>query len=207
LVSVLLRPDLPAHQRHLVTAAVALAAADAVRDRTELRLDIKWPNDLLAVDGRKVAGVLAEGDLTGTAGGPGSKRPVNPAIVVGLGVNVNWPATDSDLPTELVGSATSLRQLGGHPVDPSELLISLLKTLEPRLNSLAAPSGRSRQTDELRDRCVTLGAPVRVELADSTFEGRAVDLTPEGHLLVETDNGTRTVVAGDVVHVRSQPQR
>jgi BirA family transcriptional regulator, biotin operon repressor / biotin---[acetyl-CoA-carboxylase] ligase len=142
-----------------------------------------------------VAGVLAEGDLTG-----GSRN--TPAIVVGIGINVNWPATDGDLPEELLGTATSLRQLTGHLLDPSDVLSSLLNALGPRMDALGTPAGRSLQADELRDRCVTLGATVRVELADSAFEGRAVDVTREGHLMVDTDSGLRTVVAGDVVHVR-----
>jgi BirA family biotin operon repressor/biotin-[acetyl-CoA-carboxylase] ligase len=198
LVSILLRPDLPAGQRHLAVAVVALAGAEAAENVADLRLGIKWPNDLLAPDGRKVAGVLAEGDLTAhpIAG------PLHPAIVVGMGMNVNWPATDGDLPGELVGTATSLAQLTGRPVDPFEVLHSLLEALEPRLADLGTPSGRSRQAGDLRTRCVTLGAGVRIELADSMFEGQAVDITPEGHLVVDTGGGLRTVVAGDVVHVR-----
>ena len=47
---------------------VALAAADAVEAVTGLRVGIKWPNDLLGADGRKLAGVLAEADLAGSAG-------------------------------------------------------------------------------------------------------------------------------------------
>jgi BirA family transcriptional regulator, biotin operon repressor / biotin---[acetyl-CoA-carboxylase] ligase len=199
LMSILLRPDLCAEERHLATASVALAATEAAENLADLRLGIKWPNDLLAPDGRKVAGVLAEGDLTGTSRTTGAR---NPAIVVGIGINVNWPATDGDLPEELRAKATSLRQLTGHPLDPSDVLSSLLNALGPRLDALGTPSGRSLQADELRDRCVTLGATVRIELADTTFEGRAVDVTGEGHLIVETDSGLRTVVAGDVVHVR-----
>jgi BirA family biotin operon repressor/biotin-[acetyl-CoA-carboxylase] ligase len=203
LVSILLRPDLPPDQRHLAAAVVALAAAEAAEDLADLRLGVKWPNDLLAPDGRKVAGVLAEGDLRARpSAASGPRESVRPAIVVGIGVNVNWPATDDELPEELVGTATSLRQLAGHPVDPSEVLHSLLDALEPRLDALGTPSGRSQQAGELRSRCVTLGTAVRIELAHSTFEGRAVDVTPEGHLVVETGGGVRTVVAGDVVHVR-----
>ena len=113
LMSVLLRPDLPAEQRHLASAVVALAATEAVLTTQGLELGIKWPNDLQASDGRKVAGVLAEADLTGAEGFE------LPPVVVGIGINVNWPATDQDLPPELVGVATSLRQLLGRPVDRS----------------------------------------------------------------------------------------
>jgi BirA family biotin operon repressor/biotin-[acetyl-CoA-carboxylase] ligase len=199
LLSVLLRPDLPHPYRHLAGAVVALAAAEAAESVAGLRLGLKWPNDLLGVDGRKVAGVLAEGDLSGGTGSPGS---LPAAIVVGIGINVNWPAADTDLPPELVGVATSLRQQVGHPVDRDHLQDALLGALGPRRHDLDTAAGRLRQADEFRNRCTTIGTPVRIELADSAFEGTAVDVTAEGHLVVDADGTTRTVVAGDVVHVR-----
>ncbi len=196
LVSVLLRPDLAPDQRHLAAGVVALAAVDAVAGSVALDLGIKWPNDLLAADGRKLAGVLAEADLTGSPG------PDHAPIVVGIGINANWPALDSDLPAGLVGMATSLRQLSGRPVDLDELLQALLAALAPRVADLRTPAGRSRQAADFRDHCATLGTRVRIELAGDRFEGTATGLTPEGHLVVEVGGVSRIVVAGDVVHVR-----
>ena len=218
LASVLLRPDLAPGQRHLASAVVALAAADAVAEVTGSRPGIKWPNDLLAADGRKLAGVLAEADATGatatgatatgaTASGPtrGAAAPrggLRPPVVVGIGINVNWPTTDGDVPVELAGTATSLLRLTGRVTDVDLLLGVLLDAVEPRVADLASPGGRVRQADDLRGGCVTLGTTVRVELAGGSFEGRATDLTPDGHLVVEVAGTRRTVVAGDVVHVR-----
>jgi BirA family biotin operon repressor/biotin-[acetyl-CoA-carboxylase] ligase len=71
LCSVLFRPSLPPERLHLVTAAVGLAARDALDGRP----DLKGPNDLLLED-HKLAGILAEADL--------------PSVVVGIGVNVTW---------------------------------------------------------------------------------------------------------------------
>jgi BirA family biotin operon repressor/biotin-[acetyl-CoA-carboxylase] ligase len=181
---------------------VALAAADGAGTTTGVTLDLKWPNDLLAGDGRKVAGILAEADLDGAAD---SSPPRRPAIVVGVGINVNWPVTDADLPAELVGTATSLCQLAGSPVDRSALLSALLAALEPRVADLGTPDGRRRQVEELRARCVTVGARVRVEVPGGSFEGVATGLTDEGHLVVDQAGTDRTVVAGDVVHVRGTP--
>jgi BirA family biotin operon repressor/biotin-[acetyl-CoA-carboxylase] ligase len=197
LVSVLLRPDLAPEQRHLASAVVALAAADAVLSTTALDLGIKWPNDLLAGDGRKVAGVLAEADLGDTPG------PQRPPIVVGIGINANWPVDDRDLPPELLGVATSLRQQAGRAIDLDGLLGAFLAALEPRVADLASAAGRRRQAAALRDRCTTLGTRVRVELPLGRFEGVATGLTPEGHLVVEEAGVSRIVVAGDVVHCRS----
>jgi BirA family biotin operon repressor/biotin-[acetyl-CoA-carboxylase] ligase len=218
LLSVLLRPALDPSDRHLATTAVALAAVDAVAalglaaatggrsdtggdapDRPPVTVGVKWPNDLVDGGGRKLAGVLAESDLSPV--GPGGSLPA--PVVVGIGVNVNWPADDGDLPTELRGRAVSLRMLAGAPVDREALLGALLTALEARAGDLDSPAGRVRLTDDLLHHCTTVGTRVRVDLADGSFEGTATGIDPGGHLLVEADGGIRTVVAGDVVHVRT----
>ncbi|MGD0312223.1 MAG: biotin--[acetyl-CoA-carboxylase] ligase [Acidimicrobiales bacterium] len=199
LLSVLVRTALPAEQRHLASAVVALAAADAVEEVAGLKPGIKWPNDLVAPDGRKLAGALAEADLADAGPVP---IPLSVPIVVGIGINVNWPRDEEDLPQGVAGSATSLYQQVGHPVERSEVLSALLRALGPRRDDLETPAGRTRQAESLRSRCTTVGTVVRVELARSHFEGLAVDTTGEGHLVVDVDGRRRTVVAGDVIHVR-----
>ena len=209
LVSVLLRPQLPLASRHLASAVVALAAADACAALGGVAVDLKWPNDLL-VGGRKLAGVLAEADL-GVQGAEGPSP-----IVVGIGINVAWPPPSSDdRPTpeggsplrsdlgDLADSATSLLRESGRTVDRSELLDRLLVGLEPRVNALGSPEGRSRQAADLQSRCSTIGARVRVDTAEGTMTGTAMAVTAEGHLVVDVDQeGPRTVVVGDVIHLR-----
>ena len=148
--------------------------------------------------GRKLAGVLAESDLVSTAVADG----LPPPVVVGIGINVNWPATDADLPPELVGLAVSLCQMIGVPVDREALLAALLAALELRAADLDSVEGRTRLAEDMASRCSTIGTRVRVELPDGSFEGTASGINPEGHLVVTTGEATRTVVAGDVVHVR-----
>jgi BirA family biotin operon repressor/biotin-[acetyl-CoA-carboxylase] ligase len=196
LLSVLLRPDLAPERRHLAGAVAALAAADAALTTAGVSLGIKWPNDLQAPDGRKVAGVLAEADLIGPGGSRGDP------LVVGIGINVNWPAADRELPAELVGVATSLRQLVGRPVDRAALLDAVLVALAPRVEALESSAGQAGQASEFAERCLTVGTRVRVELAGETFEGSATGLAPDGHLIVDVGGVSRTVVAGDVVHLR-----
>jgi BirA family biotin operon repressor/biotin-[acetyl-CoA-carboxylase] ligase len=83
LASILGRPVALAPQRRwLLTAAMALAAADACGP--DVDVDVKWPNDLLIGAG-KLGGILAEAD----AG----------AVVVGIGLNVSWcPPGAASLP-------------------------------------------------------------------------------------------------------------
>ncbi len=203
LLSVLLRPLLAPEARHLSTTAVALAAVDAIAAvvidaaGVGVEVGIKWPNDLVASDGRKLAGVLAEAELA-SSGSRGLPDPV----VVGIGINVNWPAVDEDLSPELRGAAVSLRQLAGGSVDRETLLEHMLLALEPRVSALSTPEGRTLLGDDLRRKCTTIGTRVRVDLPDGSFVGTAVAVTDDGHLTVDVDGVPRTVVAGDVVHVR-----
>jgi BirA family biotin operon repressor/biotin-[acetyl-CoA-carboxylase] ligase len=214
LVSVLLRPRAPVADA--TTMAAALAMAEAVADTTGVDARLKWPNDLV-VDDRKLAGVLAEADWpAGSAISAGYKQPpahARAVVVVGIGLNVAWPA---ELPPELdevADRATSLDRLCGDGPAGSDvaearrraLLAAYLRRLDHRYGQLA------RGTDETvaalraawRDRSATLGRRVRVDLGTSDVEGTAVDVTGDGHLVVETAAGERrTLAVGDVVHLR-----
>ncbi len=183
LASVLLRPDaavVPPERRWLVTAAVALAAADAcgplvgASSSAAVRepvaggepVAIKWPNDLL-VGNRKLAGILAEAD----AG----------AIVVGIGVNV----------ASAPPGAASL----GPGVDRGQLLAALLTNLEGWCE-------RWKEVGEAyRERCATIGREVRVELPGRVVLGRAEGIEPDGRLRVVAGHNVFSFSSGDVVHV------
>jgi BirA family biotin operon repressor/biotin-[acetyl-CoA-carboxylase] ligase len=190
LVSILLRPELPVERLHILTSVVALAAADACRDEAGVDPGLKWPNDLV-VGSRKLGGILAETLLEGSRAR---------AVVVGLGLNVNWGRQMEG--TELAGEAVALDHLAGREVDRGRLLLALLTSLESRYGALADRTGQLAQAAEYRRRCTSLGRPVRVELADETFTGTVADLTEDGRLVVDVGACLRTVTAGDVVHLR-----
>ena len=71
-----------------ITCRAAVAAARAIESLCDLRVDIKWVNDLY-VNGRKVAGILAEGILDADG--------ALTAVVLGIGINVGA----TDFPDEL----------------------------------------------------------------------------------------------------------
>ncbi|MFN8037067.1 MAG: biotin--[acetyl-CoA-carboxylase] ligase [Acidimicrobiia bacterium] len=184
LVSVLLRPSVDAARVHVVTMAAALAMAEAVGRSAGFEPGIKWPNDLVVGD-RKLAGVLAEVEVAA-----GAIR----AVVVGIGVNVEWES----FPPELAGIATACNLESGRPVDRSALLVEYLVRLDGRLRDLDAAAAGYRR------RLRTLGRRVRVELPGGTLTGVAVDVDHFGRLLVETGPGCiEEVAAGDVIHLRT----
>lgn len=194
LLSVLLRPRLEAAQAHLTATAVGVSAVAACKEVAGVDVRLKWPNDLLvAVDGdeRKAGGILAESII---------ERGVLEAVVVGLGLNVNWPAV---LPDELAGIATALNLVAGGEIDREDLLVALLRELDGWCSQLEHEEGRDLLRATYLTRSATVGRDVRVERPDGTLEGRAVDVTVDGHLVVEDQTGSAVeIAAGDVVHLR-----
>jgi BirA family biotin operon repressor/biotin-[acetyl-CoA-carboxylase] ligase len=100
-LSMLFRPASPAEQATRWTLAAAVAACEACR-RTGAQVAIEWPNDLVAPDGRKLGGILAE--LRSGPGGGGRE------LILGLGLNVVH--RELDFPPELRALATSLARAG-----------------------------------------------------------------------------------------------
>lgn len=189
LTSFLLRP--PLESVHLGVTAVGLAALAACERAAGVKAALKWPNDLVVSTGgswRKLAGVLAEATTDG-------HRVTG--VVVGLGLNVRRAP---DFPEELAEIATSLDVLGAPGVDRHDLLVTICEELEQRVQAMN--DGHAGVMAEYRRRCVTIGQNVRVVQPARTWEGRAVGVTDAGALQVRSGAVTRTVEAGDVVHLR-----
>jgi BirA family biotin operon repressor/biotin-[acetyl-CoA-carboxylase] ligase len=216
----LFRPDLEAEQLHLVAWAVALAATSACRELAGVQLRLKWPNDLLAAASdvvgaqppteKKLAGVLSEILPAAPGARPcgEAEGPTHGAVVVGIGINVNWPpdwpppdSNDPDL-VSMAAQATSLNRIAGRQIDRVALVSRLLAHAGAWNARLHTPEGRDALTSEYRRGSATIGRDVRVELPDETVAGRALDVDAAGCLLVSTGTCVRTIAAGDVVHVR-----
>jgi BirA family biotin operon repressor/biotin-[acetyl-CoA-carboxylase] ligase len=217
--SVLLRPVTVAPAaRAWLPLLTGIAVAAALRAEAGAAATLKWPNDVL-VDGRKIAGILAEahGD----------------AVVAGVGLNVTLTRAELPVPT-----ATSLLLENAACLDRGRLLAAVLTELASRYTAWAAgphaaapgagapppqspvpaspvpaspvpaspvpasPVPASLRAEYLRW-CVTIGREVRVELpGGALLTGTATDVDEAGRLAVRTGPGSTLVGAGDVVHVR-----
>ena len=210
LVSSLLRP--PSRVAGSVTLAAGVALAEAVETVAGVEARLKWPNDLVVAvpeaGERKLAGILAEADwpagstISGGYRAPAADERV--VVVVGVGVNVTWPADLAALggdAAEVAGIAAALDWVGPE-VDRVDLLVAFLRGFAARYATLVE-AGPGDVLAAWRRRSATLGRRVRVDVGRGDIEGTAVDVTGEGHLVVETREGDRrTVAVGDVVHLR-----
>ncbi len=184
--------------RLAATASLAMAdAAEAVAGLPHGAIRLKWPNDLVVeMDGsgaRKVAGVLGETQGLGTD---------DPRVIVGLGINVDWPA--AAFPPQLAASMTSLHEAsGGRSIPRPRLLEAFLERLEDRTDELRA--GRFAAGD-WTDRQLTTGRAIRLEHPDGSETVRAMGVdVASGALIVEdlaAVGGRRSILVGEISHVR-----
>lgn len=179
LMSALL-PPVPAIAE-VATRAMAVAVADMCNE-LGLQAQLKWPNDVL-LGGKKLAGILGESRSDGS----GLR-----AVVIGCGLNVK------SVPEALSELATCLGDHLGPAVPELDALCSRL--LAGLSGQIQAPEAAARH---FADRCSTVGAEVKVILADREVHGLARDVASDGRLVVETGDGEPAFFAsGDVVHLR-----
>ncbi|WP_135257450.1 biotin--[acetyl-CoA-carboxylase] ligase [Thermus caldilimi] len=166
--SLLLRPTLPLSSMGLLPLLAGLALWRAVGVG-----GLKWPNDLLAPDGRKLAGVLLEAKAEGEEVA---------YVLLGVGVNVDWAPE----------GAAALREFS--PLSRREVLSGFLLHLENLFPLLESPE---TLLSLYREASYTLGRRVRVKTPKGVVEGVAEAILPDGSLQVE---GVR-IGAGEVALV------
>jgi BirA family biotin operon repressor/biotin-[acetyl-CoA-carboxylase] ligase len=197
-MSLVLRPAVPVHFAPRVTQVAAVGVAKTLWSfGVEAR--IKWPNDLL-VGERKICGILAEAGAWDAAKHPGSSADDHQVdfIVIGIGLNANLDPKDLQVNDR---EAATLRFELGYDMDLSKLLNVLLSNLDVELERIRSFGA---VLDDWRGLNCTLGKFVRVRRFGQVLEGRAVDLTPEGALFLETPEARVKLFEGEVEHLRQK---
>ena len=101
-------------------------------------------------------------------------------VVVGIGLNIGWAPE----------GAVRL----GDGYDPVDVLDAMLVAYDDLPDDI---------TDTYRANLATIGQSVRVELSGSEVVGRALDVLPDGRLVVLDECGiTHRFDTGDIVHLR-----
>lgn len=182
-LSLVLRPS---SLSPLLPLAIGAGVADAISMEYRVRLRLKWPNDLLAVDGagtpRKLAGVLVD-VVPASDGGA--------AAVVGIGVNAQ--GTSADLSAGVRGRATALELLTAAPVDLDRLETVVVGAAADAARTLGAPGGDRLVLARVRGLLYGVGEPVTV---DGRSVGTLRTVADDGTLVVAGPEGVVQVAAG-----------
>jgi BirA family transcriptional regulator, biotin operon repressor / biotin---[acetyl-CoA-carboxylase] ligase len=167
--------------------AVGVCALRALREFGVEKATLKWPNDLL-LEGRKLGGILIE--LRAESAGPAN-------VVIGIGLNV------------ALGAAL-LERIGETGVAAIDLVAAGLN--QPSRNALAAmlidqvirgllrfeKEGLRPFLEEWHDADALRGHQVDVQTLEGVVRGLARGIDLHGALVIETPQGVRRFVSGDV---------
>lgn len=165
-----------------------LVAALAVRDALvscapgqDARFAVKWPNDLL-LDGRKVAGILVEGE---TVQGRAS-------VAVGIGVNCRHH------PGGTAYGAIDL-MTAGLSASPNFVFAALAAAMDRRLSQWQAGRGFAGIRGDWLSHVIGLGEPIRIRMDERELLGVFESIDQAGCLILHHIDGRRErVSAGDV---------
>jgi BirA family biotin operon repressor/biotin-[acetyl-CoA-carboxylase] ligase len=185
--SILLRPVMPLPHLSRLTLAVGLATAKAIDEVSSVVSAIKWPNDVL-IQGRKVAGILAECDLSS------GERPL---VALGIGINLGTQLTQ--FPQEIQATATSLLLASGKVICKGVMLTTLLQRIDQMVAKLEE-GNFVRILDEWRAKDATVGQRLTwLAISGQTVHGVSLGPDHEGQLVVRDSAGEcHHVLSGDI---------
>ncbi len=189
--SIILKPRLSVETAPLLGLLSGCAVVRSLSSFGLRNVTLKWPNDVL-VDEKKIAGILCEAV---------TREDESFGIIVGIGVNQNCPVTH--MPAGLQWPATSVFDEIGKETTLESLLCSITNEIDMLLQNVESESSFVGVLNELRKFSSTIGAKVRIHEAGKTIIGIAKDIDTTGALIVETNEGCKTVVEGDVSHLRT----
>ena len=150
---------------------------------------IKWPNDIV-LNHKKIGGILSELIADGEL-----------YSVIGVGLNLNFQR--EILPEELHQTATTVMTELESQYDIEDITCKIALDFFGTLDNIGTTISIASILDTWRNLDCTLGEDVIIETRDQRFNGRAVDITEHGFLIVKMPSGElREIQAGDVIHSR-----
>jgi BirA family biotin operon repressor/biotin-[acetyl-CoA-carboxylase] ligase len=198
----------------LIPMAAGISCCELMRDYG-IPAYIKWVNDVLT-EGKKISGILVE-----TFTGP---RYGEEYVLIGIGINVN----NDFFPPELVHRAVSLKSCLNREISLAETAAGLLAKLRWNIGLLyyeetrhlefhggmakphETPGGNLPDHDhfllqsfnsltDMDNRRVLFGFDVQ---ENPQFEAKVVGLDSSGGLILELDDGSRTVqYSGEIIYL------
>ena len=182
-LSIVLRPKIAPSAAPPLAPAIGLAVALAIEDVAPLSAELKWPNDV-RVGGRKVAGILTESVVSGSA---------LAAVIAGIGLNVG-----AELPAELAEIATTLSREAVRNVRKSEVEAALLKRIQDIYGRFLA-GGFASLHAEWQERDALNGHRVTIDTGGTRVEGEGAGIAEDGAYRVKVASGEVVrVTAGEV---------
>lgn len=189
-MTVILKPQILPADTVIITQVAAAAIVQAIKKTLQCDAKIKWPNDII-INNKKVCGILTE--LSGEI------ENLN-YIVIGIGINVNQ--VEEDFEKGLEDKATSIRACLGKKVSRKKLFHAAIESLNNMYKEFITQKSVDSVMNICREYSATIGKEVRVVYNNKNIEGKAIDITENGSLLVQDKDGNLTEIISGEASVR-----
>ena len=187
-MSLLLKPEIEPAKAPMLTLVMALAVAKAVKEAAGVRMQIKWPNDLI-MNKKKVCGILTEMSLEGS----GIKY-----VVIGVGINVN----QREFSEEIENKATSLALETSKNHDRDVIIKRVMQAFYEYYEQFLETKDLSLLQDAYNEMLVNCGNEVCIHEPGNEYLAKALGINEQGELVVETNDGVRQKIFAGEVSVR-----
>ena len=172
-----------------LTLAIGVAALNALRHSGINDIFLKWPNDLVAQDG-KLGGMLAESQF---------RSESDATVVAGIGINFDLPVQlIQDNASRWAQRAVDLNALVNQPPTREAVAVALIDNLVESLTVFEA-EGFGAFVASWRDRDWLRGRQITVDQSGGQISGTASGIDDDGALLLNSGDSTTRVISGSII--------
>ncbi|MGT2771808.1 bifunctional biotin--[acetyl-CoA-carboxylase] ligase/biotin operon repressor BirA [Streptococcus marimammalium] len=177
-MSLHIQPHVATDKQPAYTMMIASAIVKAISRLTGIETQIKWVNDIY-LGHKKIAGIITEAISSVETG-------MITDVIIGVGINFNI----KEIPKELENKAASL--FSKEPsITRNQLIVEILK--------LFFTIPEADLVKVYKDKSFILDKEISFLEDGKTYQGVAEDITDNGALVVQLDNGkTKILLGGDI---------
>lgn len=187
--SVILYPSfLAVSKQFLLTQCLSLGVIDTLSEFIPNGLSLKWPNDIY-VNNKKLGGMLIQSSINQT-------QLIH--AIVGIGININQETFASDAPNPI-----SLKQILSEEVPLELVLNKLCASLEKRYLQIRGGDHDAVRKAYLSHLYYYMEDRIYSRPDGSLFEGRIVDVLPNGKLVINHEKGVEVFSMKEIQFIHS----
>lgn len=191
LISILLKPNIDLSKVSNITLVGAVALVKTL-ETFGIEGLIKWPNDIIIND-KKIAGILTE-----------MSAEINQVNYIVMGIGVNLYVKSEEFPEDIRHKAGSILSETGKSIDRKEFTGKFLNYFEKYYQEYFLGNNFKEIVRISKEKSILLSKEVRIISRDTTYEAKVLDITEEGHLLIEKKDGTKEEIYSGEVSVRGK---
>ncbi|CAN5581798.1 biotin--[acetyl-CoA-carboxylase] ligase [soil metagenome] len=166
------------HLINFYTSYLIQLTLSELYSKNDLRIVLKWPNDIL-MNKKKVCGILLDvQDLNA------EKKK----FIIGIGINCNT----TEFSTEIISKATSLKKETGNEVSREDIIVRFVKNFYDNLSVLNEPN---KLMNKWRENTEIIGKEIKFRMLEDGEEitGKVNNIENDGGLKIEISPGNFNV--------------